>query len=332
MRGLFLSAALIAATASAAPGSIINGRSLWKPKPVNGAWEPSGWANRPHWPVWPSPSATSSSTAGPTQTALPAVDSEGLQALISAKNLLAKAQDLEDIAYATPGRNRVMGSPGHNNTVAYLVESLEAFGDYYNVGVQPFIGLYAEGESTLTVDGESQGGDYFTYSPGGNVTAPIIAVLNLGCNASDYPAELDGNIALISRGTCEFGLKSALAGAAGATAAVIYNNEPGLIGGGTLGPPPRPEGDYIITVGIAQENGTAILASLDAGTEVTGVIVSEADLYNVTTYVGHDGLLEWCANIGQLQRHCSDNRRQSEQHPCARCALGFSLRRPRYVF
>jgi len=54
--------------------------------------------------------------------ALPAVDSEALQASIQTENLLAKAQHLEDIAYATPGRNRGMGSLGHNETVAYLVE------------------------------------------------------------------------------------------------------------------------------------------------------------------------------------------------------------------
>lgn len=155
------------------------------------------------------------------------VDSVALRDSISVENLLAKAQDLEDIAYATPGRNRVMGSEGHNNTVAYLVESLEALGDYYTVTTQPFMALYAEGDATLFVDGMDQGGVYFEYSPGGNVTAPFVAVANLGCEVSDYPPEVDGSIALISRGTCEFGLKSALAGAAGAAAAVIYNNAPG---------------------------------------------------------------------------------------------------------
>ena len=58
---------------------------------------------------------------------------------------------------------------------------------------------------------------------------------------SDYPAEVQGKIALISRGECQFGLKSALAGAAGAVGAVIYNNVPGQLAG-TLGPDERPEG------------------------------------------------------------------------------------------
>ncbi|KAK3075991.1 hypothetical protein LTR53_000168 [Teratosphaeriaceae sp. CCFEE 6253] len=256
-----------------------------KPKTGKGFWKPNGWSGHPHWPspVQYSSTATSASTAGPTSTALPAVDSSALQSSITAENLLAKAQDLEDIAYATPGRNRVMGSAGHNGTVAYLVESLSALGDYYNVTVQPFIALYAEGEGTLAVDGVDQGAIYFEYSPGGNVTAPLVAVSNLGCNASDYPAEVEGNIALISRGSCEFGLKSALAGAAGAAAAVIYNNVAGVVQGGTLGPPPRPEGDYVPTLQIALENGTAILDTLAAGTVVTGVMSVEADIRNVST-------------------------------------------------
>ena len=176
-----------------------------------------------------------------------------------------------------------MGSEGHNNTVAYLVESIEALGDYYTVTTQPFIALYANGNATLTADGVDQSPEIFEYSPGGDVTASFVAVANLGCNASDYPVDVDGNIALISRGTCQFGLKSALAGAAGAAAAVIYNNVPDPILGGTLGPPPRPEGDYIPTVGIDQSNGTAILETINAGGTVTGVLHAESDIRNITT-------------------------------------------------
>ncbi|KAK5676587.1 Leucyl aminopeptidase yscIV [Elasticomyces elasticus] len=281
----FITSALLVAATSAEP-------IAWKPQPWKGGpGHPGGYPGSPHWPSSVAPSGTATSSAGtatsstssPSGTTLPAVDSEALQASILAENLLAKSQDLEDIAYATIGRNRVMGSLGHNNTVAYLVETLEALGDYYTVTTQPFVGLYAEGDGTFTVDGLDQGAEYFSYSPGGNVTAPIIAVSNLGCNASDYPAELDGNIALISRGSCTFGLKSSLAGAAGAAGAIVYNNVPGLVGGGTLGEVPE-AGPFVVTLGIAQENGTAILDLLTAGTEVTGLIAVDAALYNVTTH------------------------------------------------
>lgn len=100
---------------------------------------------------------------------------------------------------------------------------------------------------------------------------------------TDYPSDVEGNIALISRGSCEFGLKSALAGSAGAAGAVIYNNVPGPIGGGTLGQPPRPEGSYVPTAGIAQENGTAIVESVLAGTQVVGQLEVNAITENRTT-------------------------------------------------
>ena len=100
---------------------------------------------------------------------------------------------------------------------------------------------------------------------------------------SDYPAEVRGKIALISRGTCEFGLKSSLAGAAGADAAVIYDsiNEPSLAG--TLGPPPRPEGPYVPTVGISLANGTALLAAINTGKPVIADINVISVVENRTT-------------------------------------------------
>jgi carboxypeptidase Q len=198
-------------------------------------------------------------------------------------NLAAKSQDLEDIAYASPGRNRVMGSEGHNNTVAYLVGSIEALGDYYTVYTQPFVALYSNTEGNLTVNGVEAEVEQFTYAPSGNVEAELVAVANLGCNATDFPAEVSGNIALISRGTCPFGTKVALAGSAGAAGAIIYNNAAGPVGSGTLGAPPNPDGDYISALSVSQEDGQAYLASLTAGETLTGVLIVDADQRNITT-------------------------------------------------
>jgi len=93
----------------------------------------------------------------------------------------------------------------------------------------------------------------------------LIAVNDIGCTAADYPAEVSGNIALISRGTCPFGQKATLAKAAGATGAVIYNNVDGALAG-TLGA----VGDYAPTVGVTNEVGTSLLAQITAGgVEVT---------------------------------------------------------------
>lgn len=91
-----------------------------------------------------------------------------------------------------------------------------------------------------------------------------------------------GNIALISRGTCEFGLKSALAGAAGAAGALLYNNVEGPLSA-TLGPPPRPEGEYVPTLGLSLAVGTGLLDQINAGTEVTGTLDVVTDIQLYTT-------------------------------------------------
>ncbi|KAF2741942.1 aminopeptidase Y [Sporormia fimetaria CBS 119925] len=211
---------------------------------------------------------------------------EKLQKSITAERLLAGAQDLQDIAYAYPERNRLMGSRGHNDTVKYLVEQLEAL-DYYTVEKQKFSNLVqVNGTATLTIDGEVTESGIFEYSPSGNVTAELVAVANLGCTAADFPSTVAGKVALISRGECEFGLKSALAGAAGAAGAIIYNNIPGVFAG-TLGVPPRPEGEYIPTLGISQEEGTALVAELSSGASITTSldVVTIIELYTTENVI-----------------------------------------------
>jgi Zn-dependent M28 family amino/carboxypeptidase len=101
---------------------------------------------------------------------------------------------------------------------------------------------------------------------------------------SDYPASVSGNIALISRGTCDFGLKSALAGAAGAVGALLYNVAAGPPIQGTLGIPPRPEGNYIPTINIVQELGTGWVAAIAAGKNVSASIEVMTDIRNISTY------------------------------------------------
>lgn len=96
--------------------------------------------------------------------------------------MLAGSQALEDIAYATPARNRVMGSAGHNETVKYLVQELEALGGYYKIELQEFWNwVQISADFNLTVDGESVDAGVFDFSASGNVTAPIVVVDNLGC-------------------------------------------------------------------------------------------------------------------------------------------------------
>ena len=105
---------------------------------------------------------------------------------------------------------------------------------------------------------------------------------------------MSGNIALVSRGSCTFSQKSINAKAAGAVAAIIYNNEAGELSG-TLGEPFK---EYAPVVGISQADGKALLDKLAQG-EVTAAvkidaIVEERVSYNViaeTKTGDHDNVL-----------------------------------------
>ncbi|KAK2733999.1 Leucyl aminopeptidase yscIV [Onygenales sp. PD_40] len=194
----------------------------------------------------------------------PEVTPEKLMKAIKLEKLLAGAQKLEDIAYATPERNRVFGGKGHNDTVEYLYKELKKTG-YYDVSKQEQVHLWSFSNQTLTVNGEKTEAETMTYSPGGDVTADIVLVKNLGCNAEDFPAEVAGKVALIVRGECEFGLKAANAGNAEAAGALIYNNVDGELSG-TLGSPTNPAGPYPPTIGLSKAIGDDFASRLGSET------------------------------------------------------------------
>lgn len=231
----------------------------------------------------------------PTKPAVPQklVSSEELQAAVTLQDLLAGSQKLQDIATANGG-NRAFGGGGHNATTEWLYQELLATG-YYNVYKQPFTELFSAATVRLSVGGNtSVTGEYMTYGPSGDVTAPIVRVNNLGCDAADYPTEVSGKIALISRGTCTFGEKATKAKAAGAAAAIIYNNLPLQALSGTLGA----VGDYAPTVGVTQEVGNQIIAAIQAGSAQGSVFVETIEEqrvnYNViaeTKGGDHDNVL-----------------------------------------
>lgn len=85
-----------------------------------------------------------------------------------------------------------------------------------------------------------------------------------GCQAATNGAELDGKIALIDRGSCEFGLKALNAEMAGAIGFIIFNNAPGAgvidMGGGVNG------GSVTIPGAMLDyEAGQAIRSALEQG-------------------------------------------------------------------
>jgi Zn-dependent M28 family amino/carboxypeptidase len=145
---------------------------------------------------------------------------------------------LQAIADANGG-NRFAGFPGHDASVDYVVDRLEAAG--YDPVVQPFdyLAFVVLGPSELQQTAPAQ----VTYTEGvdfgvidqsdpGDVTAAVTPVdlqLGLGnasdsgCEAADFTGFPAGNIALLQRGTCTLELKAENAAAAGAVGIVIFN-------------------------------------------------------------------------------------------------------------
>lgn len=94
--------------------------------------------------------------------------------------MYAKAEILQEIAYNTPGKNRVIGSQGHEDTVEYIKGQLEAFPDYYDVYTQD-VPLSIGTTATLRANNKTIEAFAVTLAPGGNVTGPLVAIPNLGC-------------------------------------------------------------------------------------------------------------------------------------------------------
>lgn len=72
---------------------------------------------------------------------LPLVDSTLLQTSVTKEALLQHANNIQDIAYSSPGRNRYTGSIGYIKTAEYIVQQLNStigLKNFYNVTVQPW--------------------------------------------------------------------------------------------------------------------------------------------------------------------------------------------------
>jgi len=157
---------------------------------------------------------------------------------------------LQAIADANGG-TRAAGTPGYDQSVAYIVDKMTAAG--YDVTLNAFPFVYVPPATLLQTApvAVSHGTGAFTGTGYGNVSAAVTAVdVNLvlprvntsGCEPADFAGFPVGNIALIQRGTCAFAVKAQNAEAAGAAAVIIFNQgdtplREGLIIG-TLVPPP----------------------------------------------------------------------------------------------
>ena len=93
---------------------------------------------------------------------------------------------------------------------------------------------------------------------------------NDGCESVTNSGDLSGKIALIRRGTCEFGFKALVAQNAGAIAVVVINNVEGppiIMAGGDFG-----DQVTIPALMISDVTGAAIVAELEAGNTVNSTM------------------------------------------------------------
>jgi Zn-dependent M28 family amino/carboxypeptidase len=178
--------------------------------------------------------ATTANAAVPT-------DTSELREAVTADAIMGHLAELQDIADDN-GDTRASGTEGYDESIEYLRELLTAAG--YEVTVQDFlfnsfrelsepVFEQVEPNDVTYVPGE----DFFTaeYSGSGDVTEPLQAVDLLlppgptassstsGCEEADFADFVEGNIALIQRGTCDFSVKAHNAYLAGAAGVIIFN-------------------------------------------------------------------------------------------------------------
>ncbi len=154
---------------------------------------------------------------------------------VTVDGVLEHEQALQAIADANGG-TRAAGTEGYTQSVEYVVDTLEAAGwsveldefDFTFVPppvleqLTPVMAEYDSGTFTGTGYGEVTG----NVIPVDIVLAPPRDPVTSGCEAADF-AGIDwsgtNDIALIQRGTCEFGVKAINAQTAGAEAVIIFN-------------------------------------------------------------------------------------------------------------
>lgn len=158
-------------------------------------------------------------------------------------------KDVEALVAVGP---RVAGTPAMERASAYLISEYRKAG--YVAEVRTF--TYPKFEdlgSSLTVGGQTLGGQAIQGSPAGRPAARLVAVPNVGRPEDFAGLPVRGTIAIVRRGDIRFGEKARNAAAAGAAGLIIVNTQPGELLG-TLG-----EEVSIPVLGLSGERGGPLL-------------------------------------------------------------------------
>jgi Zn-dependent M28 family amino/carboxypeptidase len=185
------------------------------------------------------------------------------------------------------GGHRFAGLPGYEESADYVFDRLSRAGykpSYHSFEYDAFIELSASVLEQVSPAPATyvNGNDFriMSFSGPGTATAVLEAPSgsNLGCDAADFAGFTAGSIALVSRGTCSFRIKTSNASTAGASAILIYNNAPGVING-TLGDGGLSD---IPSLGLTQALGQSLLSQMSSGS-VTMYVKTDTDTDTLTT-------------------------------------------------
>ncbi|MBM6544729.1 M28 family peptidase [Janibacter sp. YIM B02568] len=215
---------------------------------------------------------------------------------ITADAVMDHLEAFQAIADANGG-TRAAGTPGYEVSAKYVEKTLKKAG--YTTERQYFPFFYEMVHETSLTEVSPDAGpventpmSYSQPTPEGGVTGELAAPATAtGCDAGAYAgANLDGMIALVSRGTCTFGQKAAAAHAAGAEAVIVYNNAAGPLNG-TLGGVMQ---DSAPATGVTQAVGQELLGKMANGpvtmTFILDKTMEERETFNVIaeTRAGRD--------------------------------------------
>jgi subtilisin family serine protease len=133
-------------------------------------------------------------------------------------------------------------------------------------------GTGVESSVRTTQDFRAFGMEFAGTTTDAGVTGTLV---DCGLGTTTCPAATAGNIALIQRGSVSFAQKVESAMAAGASAAIIYNNVAGELSGTTLGSPTNSAGEpWIPAVGVSDTSGATLKTQLGENSTVVNLVSS----------------------------------------------------------
>ncbi len=239
---------------------------------------------------------TAVAAGGPASADSGGSASKKLRTAVTAAGITEHLTTFDSIAKANEG-TRASGTKGYAASRDYVVRTLRAAG--YKPVVQSFEFPFFKENRPSTLSQVSPDATTYTnpddfatmtYSASGDVTGEVVPVdtdvtatdaSTSGCEPADFAGFPAGAVALVQRGTCNFGVKVQNAADAGAAAAIVFNRgttgNTGAIAG-TLGAPaeiPALGASFALGQDLAAPSGTTVSLSTDTISEIRPT-------YNVT--------------------------------------------------